>query len=157
MEIFKCQNYPLMKINHPCMKVASIAGPAEQGELLGLVLVVFVTGLHSAYLELIHFIQSQLYVLLALQQKSSLVFQIDLVKTIKMDLFNFSAICQKRMMKFSLVFALISITLTSSRVLKKDLDLRKIYENINADMETKLRSSIGCKFTGHMWKPKHES
>ena len=59
-------------------------------------------------------------------------------------------------MKFSLVFAIVGITLTTAKVLDLDLDLRKIYEYVEDEMETQLRSSEGFKFTGHTWKAKNE-
>ena len=59
-------------------------------------------------------------------------------------------------MKFSLVFAIVGITLTTAKVLDLDLDLRKIYEYVEDEMETQLRSSKGFKFTGHTWKAKNE-
>ena len=59
-------------------------------------------------------------------------------------------------MKFQLVVAIISIALTTAKVLDNGSDLQKIYENINDEMEAKLRSSNGYKFSGHKWIPKNK-
>jgi len=62
----------------------------------------------------------------------------------------------EKTMKFSLVFAIVGISLTSAKVLDIDLDLREIYENVKNQMETQLRSADGYKFTGHTWKAKKD-
>ena len=60
-------------------------------------------------------------------------------------------------MRFSVLFAIVGVTLTSAKVLDIDLDFRKIYENVEKDMEAQLlRSSDGYKFTSHTWKAKKE-
>merc|ERR1711935_928875 len=62
----------------------------------------------------------------------------------------------EKTMRFSLVFAIVGISLTSAKVLDIDLDLREIYENVKNQMETQLRSADGYKFTGHTWKAKKD-
>ena len=59
-------------------------------------------------------------------------------------------------MKFSWVIAIFSITLTSSEILKQDLDLQKIYENVKNEMEGQVRSAEGYKFTSHSWRAKKD-
>ena len=59
-------------------------------------------------------------------------------------------------MKFQLLVAIISIALTEAKVLDNGSDLQKIYENINDEMETQLRSSDGFKFSGHKWISKNK-
>ena len=61
-------------------------------------------------------------------------------------------------MKLPIFVAIVSITLISAMKLEIDLNFRKIYENVEAEVEaqTQLRSNNASKLDGHCRKAANE-